>query len=705
MTRELTELAFKDSALNCTDSAIDRETHVTNATSVNHSQSIENLQAAFNHFLDGEFKQAKSKLALKKPYTKSSFNRTSLILGIHLFESDSAAINKALQAFGNVVSNEDEQHYLIIFQAYINKNLINASQSISHLYQRNPNNPILQFLLAKIKSDKQEFGKALTLLLMLSPALQKQLTVKSLIYFCLEQITLNKGNQIIEDKVVEYLQDNNHSFLPIRQLVTSILKAKYQLASINSELISKLSEDCIFLSYIENSLIYDPDMENFLVKVRSYLLTKDILSLQYVDLLIMKGLAISNFHSEYISKISDKDQKSLNKYQDDITNKSKGEVAVYFKVAMFELSADIQSIASGNKNDNKNDKLAKILFDDLISKTTKQVRLEQEFSAQIENITSIDDDISKSVRKQYEEAPYPRWVNIRENAIKVSYIEHTKRNIHQRWRSLPVFSKKKIRLLFAGCGTGAQVLYYAKNFTHVEIVAIDLSKSSLAYASKQAETFGISNVRFYQADILKLDNQELIDKLGQFNIIDSCGVLHHLNDPGAGLNTLKRYLKPNGLFRLALYSTRAREHITAFRAPFSKNGDNVLNKKYIIQERQKVLETPNNEDHQKMIASPDFYSYGGCRDLLFHAKEHTFTPLSLHRYLERQNIDFLGFTNVQALTWKNFRDQFPLVKSHQAIPSFPSELDLTCWEKFDEINPRSFAGMYHFYCAPSAVNH
>ena len=71
-----------------------------------------------------------------------------------------------------------------------------------------------------------------------------------------------------------------------------------------------------------------------------------------------------------------------------------------------------------------------------------------------------------------------------------------------------------------------------------DILAVDLSMRSLSYASIKAKENNIKNIEFLNADILDLQKLER-----KFDIISSCGVLHHMESPEKGLRTL------SGLFK------------------------------------------------------------------------------------------------------------------------------------------------------------
>ena len=59
----------------------------------------------------------------------------------------------------------------------------------------------------------------------------------------------------------------------------------------------------------------------------------------------------------------------------------------------------------------------------------------------------------------------------------------------------------------------------------------------------------MQNIDYMQADILDLGKQD-----EQFDIVESVGVLHHMDEPIVGWNKLKDYLKRSGLMKIGLYS-------------------------------------------------------------------------------------------------------------------------------------------------------
>lgn len=97
------------------------------------------------------------------------------------------------------------------------------------------------------------------------------------------------------------------------------------------------------------------------------------------------------------------------------------------------------------------------------------------------------------------------------------------------------------RVLEAGCGVGAQTVTLARNSPQARITSIDISENSLAEAKRKAESDGVTNVQFQQADIFHLPfGQE------SFDHVFVCFVLEHLSRPIEALQSLKNLLRIGG---------------------------------------------------------------------------------------------------------------------------------------------------------------
>ena len=115
--------------------------------------------------------------------------------------------------------------------------------------------------------------------------------------------------------------------------------------------------------------------------------------------------------------------------------------------------------------------------------------------------------------------------------------------------------------------------------------------------------------------------------------------------PGTGLGlarVLVSLLRPGGLMRIALCSTRARRDITAARRLIAERGW-PSTPEGIRQARQAILALPDGAPERNVATLIDFFSLSDCRDLLFHVQEHTFGIPEIARFLAEAQLEFLGF--------------------------------------------------------------
>jgi SAM-dependent methyltransferase len=240
-------------------------------------------------------------------------------------------------------------------------------------------------------------------------------------------------------------------------------------------------------------------------------------------------------------------------------------------------------------------------------------------------------------------------------------------------------------ILVAGCGTGQHALQPATRFANAKVTAIDLSKTSLAYAKRQTAKLGVRNIEFGRADILELA------KLNRtFDIIECSGVLHHLEDPVAGWQVLTKLLRPGGLMKIGLYSELARKDVVAGRKlvaemEFSPSADHMRRCRQIIIAKAAA----GDADLQHLSRRSDFFSLSAFRDLIFHVQEHRFDLSTIRDHLNTLDLHFLDFEMPFAGDLKVFRDSIATRSAHDR---------LTLWHEYEQQHPDTFRGMYQFWC-------
>ena len=287
--------------------------------------------------------------------------------------------------------------------------------------------------------------------------------------------------------------------------------------------------------------------------------------------------------------------------------------------------------------------------------------------------------ISEKECDQYERNPYPRWT-VPRIFIEPQHVSKNFEELQLRADTGRLREIKKPRLLVAGCGTGRHPIESATNYKDAEVLAIDLSLNSLAYAKRKAEEFGVKNIEFMQLDILNLK------KLGRkFDIIETSGVIHHMANPLQGWRILNDCLENHGVLLMGLYSALSRENITKIREEIIKLG--FSSDAQSMRDFRKFAQESNNSIFESIKHSQDFCSMSGLRDLVFHEQEHHFTIPQIQNILNELKLSFCGFTGEKVLS--AFRSRFP---QNDAV------YDLQKWSDFENENPNTFDQMYQFWC-------
>lgn len=321
--------------------------------------------------------------------------------------------------------------------------------------------------------------------------------------------------------------------------------------------------------------------------------------------------------------------------------------------------------------------------DEVMAVLIRQVReplKEQQLRFSIPQLTSIDDVVSMEVRRQYEENPYPRWVRAPRQADPKP-LEVYLQEKFPATRIERIKNGQRPDILIAGCGTGQHPVLTAQLFAGANLLSIDLSVASLSYAKRKTEEMGIHSIEYAQADILKLG------LLGRsFDVIESVGVLHHLEKPLEGLRLLVSLLRPNGLMHLGFYSEIADRDIVKARQLIAQEGYGVSAGD--IRRARRMLRQADREcSLGSAVRMVDFYSLSECRDLLFHVHEHRMTLADIQEFLARNGLSFLGFDADMSVV-REYKSRFP---------DDPAATSLSNWQVFETDNPDTFVGMYQFW--------
>lgn len=294
-----------------------------------------------------------------------------------------------------------------------------------------------------------------------------------------------------------------------------------------------------------------------------------------------------------------------------------------------------------------------------------------------ETTPPVPDAGSDVVRQQYEENPYPRW------SAPPAPQPRAMRSVIDGLPGIDArrLSVSPLTVLVAGCGTGFEPIELARMDPTLTITAMDLSRASIRYAEAKASELEVEGVTFMQGDLLNVRTLKRT-----FDVITSTGVLHHMERPEAGLAALVSVLAPGGVMRLALYSERARALVKLAHEEIAAQGL-TPSPDHIRTFRNHVLALPADAPLGALRDSDDFYSISGCRDLLFHAREHRYTPLQLGELVAGAGLRLVGFEATPEA-----RTRFV-----EAFGAGAYTLDLALWDRLEQDYPTLFAGMYHLW--------
>jgi len=321
-----------------------------------------------------------------------------------------------------------------------------------------------------------------------------------------------------------------------------------------------------------------------------------------------------------------------------------------------------------------------VALDEVLRQQIGEPLRERALAASIERLTPVTDQVSRAVRDQYEQNPYPRWVRMSAHEEPLPFNARLQRLLPFA-RFAPLADDRTPEILVAGCGTGRDAILVARQFRGARVLAIDLSLSSLSYAKRKTQQLGVQNIEYAQADILRLT-----ECARTFDVIGAVGVLHHLADPFEGWRILLTRLRPGGFMCLGLYSQTARRAVVRARELIAARGY-ANTSEGIRRFREDVIAGETSAEIRSLARSPGFYSMSECRDLAFHVQEQQLTLAQIGSFLGEPGLRFIGF-ELDARVLDQYRARFG---EDTACTS------LRNWARFEAENPDTFTAMYRFW--------
>jgi SAM-dependent methyltransferase len=275
------------------------------------------------------------------------------------------------------------------------------------------------------------------------------------------------------------------------------------------------------------------------------------------------------------------------------------------------------------------------------------------------------------VRAQYERYPYPaRDPRDERKRLIEGYPSHLAEINHYIFAGARDFSKP-FRALVAGGGTGDATIMLAQHLADraapAEVVHLDISAASRRIAEARVAERGLGNVRFVEADLFELPGLGL----GRFDYVDCCGVLHHLEDPAAGLALLVESLEEEGGLGLMVYGALGRSGVYDLQEALRALAPPALGAEprlALARRLLKQLPATNRLRRNPAVADHLREEDAALFDLLLHARDRPYTVPELHALLRGAGLAAVALVEPWRYDPASYLNDPVLLKRIQPLP-------------------------------------
>lgn len=176
------------------------------------------------------------------------------------------------------------------------------------------------------------------------------------------------------------------------------------------------------------------------------------------------------------------------------------------------------------------------------------------------------EDVSTLVGRMYEAFPYPPPAydlerSVAEGGFQIGDPTYWTPMLWPEGRK-----RERLKILVAGCGT-TQAAWLAFTNRMSDVTGVDLSEESLAHERYLQDKHALANLRLYKGDLRD------VDQIGdRFDLVICTGVLHHLDEPDAGMAALERVMAPDAALACMVYAIARRTGVYMMQDVFRRLG-------------------------------------------------------------------------------------------------------------------------------------
>lgn len=241
--------------------------------------------------------------------------------------------------------------------------------------------------------------------------------------------------------------------------------------------------------------------------------------------------------------------------------------------------------------------------------------------------------VAEEVRDFYDHYPYPRPIHSLEKYRRLWQDRQRRRADHHLFWPARAYNED-FSILIAGCGT-SQAARHALRWPAAQVIGIDCSLTSVRCTEELKEKYYLENLQVHQLAI------EQVNELGMnFDQIVCTGVLHHLADPDAGLNALRRVLKPHGAMHLMVYAPYGRAGVYMLQEFCRRIGVHATDAE--IRDLIGALSVlpPGHPLENLLRQAPDFRHEATLADALLHPQDRAYSVPQLFDLIEKAGMTF-----------------------------------------------------------------
>jgi SAM-dependent methyltransferase len=242
-------------------------------------------------------------------------------------------------------------------------------------------------------------------------------------------------------------------------------------------------------------------------------------------------------------------------------------------------------------------------------------------------------EVADTVRDFYERYPYPQAVdNLDQYRRLWDDPERRRAEHHLFWPEMPYRDDHSI--LVAGCGT-SQAAKHAMRWPAAHVTGIDVSATSVHCTEELKSKYNLKNLQVRQ---MPIDGIKDLEKT--FDQIVCTGVLHHLQDPDAGLTALREVLNPDGAMHLMVYAPHGRAGIYMLQE-FCRRVGIVATKEAIEDLILALRVLPPGHPLQHLLGEArDFGHHAALADALLHPQDRAYSVPQLFDFIKSGQLTF-----------------------------------------------------------------